>query len=71
MSAVDPPLMRIDFVAFTEHRERLAHVGGDVVHHVEAGLILQLQAELDVVGDVEQVDRPVVGLAAKLLQIVG
>ena len=64
-----PALDAEDFIALAEHLKRLAQIGADEVHHIEAGLILRLQPEFDVVGDIEQIDRPVVGLAAELLQI--
>ena len=58
-----------DFIALAEHLKRRAQIGADEVHHIEARLIFRLQPEFDVVGHIEQIDRPVVGLAAELLQI--
>ena len=57
------------FVALAEHRKRLAHIGADEIHHEEARLILSEQTEFDIVGDIEQIDRPIVGLAAELLEV--
>jgi hypothetical protein len=56
-------------IAVAEDGEWLLEIGADEIHEAEARLILGFKPVFADIGDIEQIDRPVVGFAAELIEI--